>query len=266
MKNREMQVVWAAAGFYHGGIDGILGAKSTAAMNAALDKHAPDYKWRRSLTRNRVASVQACLNSLGYEAGAVDGLEGHNTREALNGLLYFLATGKKETVTREAVAKPASRADLPRQSEVRQYYGDPANMRSNLVTIELPFKLRIDYNLRQSTNRITVHKRCADSLKAALVEVHEHYGAEKMRELGIDRYAGAYNKRKMRGGSKWSMHAYGCAIDFYARPNGLRERCPRALFCSAEYKPFLDIMEKHGWLPAIRLWGADAMHFQAARL
>jgi len=82
----------------------------------------------------------------------------------------------------------------------------------------------------------------------------------------VDRFAGSYNPRKMRGGSQYSMHAYGCALDFYAAPNGLRMRCPDALFCGPQYKPFLDIMEKHGLLPAIRLWGADAMHFQMARL
>lgn len=86
------------------------------------------------------------------------------------------------------------------------------------------------------------------------------------RDPGIDRYAGAYTHRKMRGGSKWSMHAFGCAIDFYAEPNGLRTRCPQALFCGTDYKDFLDIMEAHEWLPAIRLWGADAMHFQRARI
>ncbi len=268
MKHREAQLVWAAAGFYTGGIDGVLGPQSQAAIKAIRAKHGDKYTFAqtRSKTRERVASVQACLNALGYEAGAVDGYEGHNTRNALDGLIYFLANGKQEVVERATIARPASGPKLPYQRDVRDFYGDPANMNGNLVIIELPFKLRIDWNLRQTTNKIRVHKKCAESLKAALIEVHAHYGADKMRALGIDRYAGAYNKRKMRGGSKWSMHAYGCAIDFYARPNGLRTRCPQALFCGPEYKPFLDIMEKHGWLPAIRLWGADAMHFQAARL
>jgi len=111
-----------------------------------------------------------------------------------------------------------------------------------------------------------VHEAVADRLLGALLAVRAEYGPEGMRELGLDRYAGAYNKRRMRGGSKWSMHAYGCAIDFYAAPNGLRTRCPKALFCGDEYKPFLDIMQSFDWLPAIRLWGADAMHFQVARI
>ncbi len=139
-------------------------------------------------------------------------------------------------------------------------------MPNRLTRVELPFKLRIDWNMRQSTNKITVHRDCAASLEAALIAVRAHYGDDEMARLGINRYAGAYNKRLIRGGTAWSMHAYGCAIDFYSKPNGLRTRCPEALFCGAEYQDFLDIMQDHEWLPAIRLWGADAMHFQRARI
>ncbi len=269
MENTDIQIVLAAAAFYKGGIDGVLGAKSNKAIADVRRKFGDQYTFRyssRAIQRERIAAVQACLNYLGREAGAVDGREGHNTRNALSSFLYFLVTGKEETVSRKPIAKPPSRSKIPRQKDVRAFYGDPNRMQANLTMIELPFKLRIDYNLRQSTNKITVHKKCAESLKAALIEVHTHYGIDEMKRLGIDRYAGAYNKRKMRGGRAWSMHAYGCAIDFYARPNGLRERCPKALFCGDAYKPFLDIMQKHGWLPAVRLWGADAMHFQAATL
>jgi hypothetical protein len=158
-------------------------------------------------------------------------------------------------------------SDIPRQREVRTFYGRPGpEIEAQLMYADLPFALRLDWELGQSVRRLRLHKKCAPAAVTALTAVRDHYGMAKMSELGIDRYAGGYNHRKMRGGKSWSMHAYGCAMDFYAAPNGLRTKCPDALFCKPEYKPFLDIMESHGWLPAIRLWGSDAMHFQMAKL
>lgn len=271
MKSTEMQITWAAAGFYAGGIDGKIGPKSRKAV--ARIEQSSDYSTRgMSEKRQLVAATQWCLNKLGFQAGAVDGYAGHNTRNALDALLYKLVNGKVEVVERHPTnmimtGSPSTVADIPKQSQVHAYYGDPrGRVPSLLVTIKLPFKLRIDWNLNQRTNKMTVHQAAAPSLEAAMIAVHKHYGEDEWRRLGMDRYAGGYNKRKMRGGSKWSMHAYGCAVDFYAAPNGLRTRCPDALFCGPEYRAFLDIMQEHQWLPAIRLWGADAMHFQRATL
>lgn len=157
--------------------------------------------------------------------------------------------------------------NLPRQAEVGSFYGTPGlAIVKQLVMAELPFSLRLDWDLTKTTKRAQLHKKCAPAFVAAMIEVFAHFGLPEIKRLGIDRFAGGYNHRQMRGGTSWSMHAYGCAVDFYAGPNGLKVRCPDALFCRPEYKPFLDIMESHGWLPAIRLWGADAMHFQMARL
>jgi len=274
MNKREAQTVWKKAGFYTGGIDGDIGPKSRMAMQEIRARHASDFTFkydRRIKTREMIACTQVCLNVLGFEAGAVDGLDGHNTREALSGFMYWLVNGEREVVSRTpSPQRPSANVDIPHQREVAGFYGDPARgeayMRSRLRTIQLPFKMRIDYNLSQRTSRMTVHEKCAPSLYDAMAKVHDEYGINEMRRLGIDRYAGGFNYRKMRGGSSWSMHAYGCAVDFYARPNGLRMKCPQALFCGREYRRFLDIMEAHNWLPAIRLWGADAMHFQQARI
>lgn len=157
--------------------------------------------------------------------------------------------------------------NLPRQSECAVFYGKPGpEIEARLVMADLSFNLRLDWDLTKMVSRVRLHQKCAPAFVAAITEVRAAYGAKAFSDLGIDRFAGAYTHRKMRGGTKWSMHAYGCAVDFYAAPNGLRVRCPDALFCKPEYKRFLDIMESHGWLPAIRLWGADAMHFQMARL
>lgn len=270
MDPRHIQMLMAATGDYEGGIDGILGVRSLTAFNQIEARHADAYTFDPKTTtdaRRRTAVAQACLNQLGFDAGAVDGWNGVNTTEALNAFLFKTTNGTDEQIDRTPAGNFNPPGNIPKQSQVESIYGTPGNqIRSRLKRIELPFKLRIDWNLRQRTNKITVHRDCADGLEAALIAVHAHYGAAEMERLGIDRYAGAYNHRKMRGGSKWSMHAYGCAIDFYAEPNGLRMACPEALFCRAEYKPFLDIMEQHEWLPALRLWGKDAMHFQRARL
>lgn len=274
MNKREAQTVWKKAGFYDGGIDGDIGPKSQKAMQEIRARHASDFTFKhdqRSTTREMIACAQACLNVLGFEAGVVDGRDGHNTREALSGFMYWLVNGEREVVSRVSVlTRPTASVDIPHQREVAKFYGDPnrgeAYMRSRLTTIQLPFRMRIDYNLNQRTSKMTVHEKCAPSLYDAMVKVHDEYGITEMKRLGIDRYAGGFNYRKMRGGSSWSMHAYGCAVDFFARPNGLRMKCPQALFCGPEYRRFLDIMEAHNWLPAIRLWGADAMHFQQATI
>lgn len=270
MEDRHLQMLLAATKDYTGGIDGQFGPLSTAAMEAVETRHAEAYSFDVHTTtehRRKTACAQACLNELGHEAGQIDGWFGVNTMEALNAFLFIVTNGREEVVERTPLSNITASSGIPHQNEVKAVYGDPATqIAGRLTQIKLPFKLRIDFNMRQSTNKISVHRDCAPSLEAALIAVHAHYGPSEMARLGIDRYAGAYNKRKMRGGSKWSMHAYGCAIDFYAAPNGLRMRCPQALFCGPEYKSFLDIMEQHEWLPAIRLWGADAMHFQRARV
>lgn len=270
MQDRHLQMLLAATGDYSGGIDGAFGPLSNAAMHAVELRDAAHYTFDPTSTtehRRMTACAQACLNELGYQAGAVDGWLGVNTTEALNAFLFVLTNGREEVVDRTPDADFNPPGDIPRQRDVARVYGDPeTQIPDRLTLIKLPFKLRIDYNLRTSTNKIRVHRDCAPQLEAALIAVRAHYGPDRMRELGIDRYAGAYYKRRMRGGSSWSMHAYGCAIDFFAEPNGLRMACPQALFCGAAYKPFLDIMEEHEWLPAVRLWGKDAMHFQRARL
>lgn len=264
MNVSDVQRLLAAAGFYAGGIDGDEGPKTRAAIDQALD--GLKRNWSRQ--RRRIAAAQVILTAAGFQPGVIDGYAGHNTREAFAAWSYKSIHGKREKIERVSQTGYAVEASsLPRQRNVGSFYGRPgAQIKARLVTVDLPYALRLDYNLRQSVSRVTLHQKCAPSFVAALVEVRDEYGAERMRSLGIDRYAGGYNHRQMRGGTKWSMHAYGCAVDFYAAPNGLRARCPQALFCGPDYKAFLDIMERHGWLPALRLWGADAMHFQQARL
>lgn len=268
-----VQRILAATTYYKGGLDGDMGPQTQAAIEIIERTQQRQYMYDAkawSWKRRAIAAAQAVLNVWKFEAGEVDGYAGHNTTNAYQAWEFKRFHNKRETVVRRKASTRYDKSRLPHQRDVKAYYGTPGKttgtVRQQLTIVKLPFKLHIDYNMQQTTNKITVHKKAASSLRKALIATEAHYGLDGMHTLGIDRYAGAYNPRKMRGGTKWSMHAYGCAIDFYAKPNGLRMRCPEALFCGPRYKAFLDIMEEHGWLPALRLWGADAMHFQRARL
>lgn len=264
MNTSNVQMLLATANVYSGGIDGVAGQNTLHAVDLVLAGVGSGW----SVDRRLVAAAQILLNDLGFEAGVVDGYAGHNTNNAFEQWLYQQVNGRRESVKRSQLQhQPKTTLDIPRQMDVAAFYGTPgAEITSQLTYVNLPFKLRLDWNLSEKITKLRVHRKCAPSLLAAMIEVHDLYGEERMAALGLDRYAGGHMHRKMRGGSKWSMHAYGCAVDFFAQPNGLRERCPKSLFCGDEYKPFLDIMENNGWLPAIRLWGADAMHFQMASL
>lgn len=257
----------ASVGYYKGQIEspGSDATWKAVAVTERNDRASVSPLW--SNRRRLVAAAQRVLNAQGYEAGAVDGYDGHNTREAYR-LWEAAADGKPERVARPKLKSRPQPTGIPRQRDCPKVYGDPARgqVASRLGWAEAPAPMRLDWNLSQTVTRLRVHELCAPSLTDALAAVVAHYGEEEWRRLGLDRYAGGYNHRRMRGGSKWSMHAYGCAIDIYAAPNGLRTRCPKALFCGSEYKPVLDIMEAHGWLNAGRLWGADLMHWQRATL
>lgn len=133
-----------------------------------------------------------------------------------------------------------------------------------ITSISAPFPLLNVYNGRVSS-KIKIHKKVASSLKSALQEIHDFYGGiEVLRELGLDRYGGAWVYRRIRGGSSPSSHAWGIAIDLCPSLNPLRGKDGDALFAEAQYTAFIDIMEKHGFYNLGKCKDYDYMHFQAA--
>ncbi|MCA1748660.1 MAG: M15 family metallopeptidase [Sphingomonadales bacterium] len=70
----------------------------------------------------------------------------------------------------------------------------------------------------------------------------------------------------MRGGSSWSMHSWGIAIDFDPANNQLRWGRDRARMAKPAYAPFLNAWESEGWISLGRERNFDWMHVQAARL
>jgi hypothetical protein len=141
-------------------------------------------------------------------------------------------------------------------------YGFPTKNPNYLTTIKLPFPLILSWDKNVSIDRMTCHKLVADKLLAIFNDLLAHYGKEKIHELGIDRYGGCYNFRKMRGGSDYSRHSWGIAIDLDPERNLLKETSKTARFARPEYKEMIDIFYKHGFESLGREKNYDWMHFQ----
>lgn len=267
----KTQRLLASKGLYTGAIDGVWGiATSTAIERLNWPKYtlaSTSGKLGFSGRRLWAAAAQVILTEQGYEPGKIDGYWGHNSQNAYMAWATKQVTGKPLVIDRTpAPSYQPKITAFPRQRDCATFYGTPgAEVADQLVWINT-YPMVIDWNTKQSISRIKVHKKCADSAEAVFAEVSKQYGADEIRKLGLHRFAGSYNHRRMRGGTAWSMHAYGCAIDFYAQPNGLTARCPQALFCRPEYKTFFDIWEAHGWTSLGRAIGRDWMHVQAASL
>jgi hypothetical protein len=142
-------------------------------------------------------------------------------------------------------------------------YGTPSITGAEyLVTLELPYPMRLAWDLDTKVNKMRVHKMVKDNFKGVFDDLLAHYGYEKLVELGIDLFGGCFAYRKMRGGSSWSKHSWGIAIDLDPVRNQLKETSRTARFARPEYKPMIDIFYKHGFIGLGPEKNYDWMHFE----
>ena len=139
-------------------------------------------------------------------------------------------------------------------SAMRDFYGAPGNV-ANLVNLDVA-GLGVKYE-GATVKTVRVHKRVATSLRAVLEEI-----AAGPHAWILGTYAGAYNFRSMRNGSRMSKHAWGVAIDFWPDYNGLNTPWP-----SVAKMPFgvMEAFAREGWISAGAFWSRDAMHFEATK-
>jgi len=142
-------------------------------------------------------------------------------------------------------------------------YGKPTiDGKEYLVTINLPYPMRIAWDLDEKVTKMRCHKLVADKFVAVFNDILIYYGYEKIVELGIDLFGGCFNFRKMRGGNDWSRHSWAVAIDLDPSRNLLKETSKTARFARPEYKPMIDIFYKHGFVSLGREKNYDWMHFE----
>jgi hypothetical protein len=125
--------------------------------------------------------------------------------------------------------------------------------------------MRIAWDIDTKVTRMRCHKDVADAFLSVFNELLAVYGYERIVELGIDLYGGCFNFRKMRGGSSWSKHAWGIAIDLDPARNKLKETSKTARFARPEYKQMIDIFYKHGFISLGKEKNYDWMHFEISK-
>jgi hypothetical protein len=226
--------------------------------------------------------VQTALNAKGYGPLKVDGNIGPATKAAIKkfqaannlmpdgiaGTKTRAALGLKPPVNRDAVLKKApksldSQKDWPRQQDVVEFFGTPANPRCTAGKVVPPVAM---YYGKQVVRSFACHELVEKPMQTIFDETVRHFGEAEFRRLRLDQFSGCFNPRKMRGGSSWSMHSWGIAVDLDQANNQLNWGRDKALFAKPEYIPFWNIVEGQGALSLGRARNFDWMHFQFARL
>ncbi len=210
---RVVQRALVAEGFNPGQIDGKTGSKTYGAVGQALQGRLADLPddwplW--SGHRKTVAYLQLLCRDRGIDVGAIDGYWGPQTEYAFDTLAYLLENEVLPPPWRDETPLDVNPNGWPRQDEVSLigFYG---HMGTNLVKLELPYPHRLSWNLRKNVSSFYCHAKVHDSAKRVLQGVLDHYGMDRIRELRLDRWGGCYNKRRMRGGTRWSMHSPGAS-------------------------------------------------------
>ncbi len=188
------------------------------------------------MTSDRIKAIQT---KLGFTGNDVDGFWGPESIQRVQKHLRSLMPAPN----------PWPFSD---ETSLRSFYG-AAGDESVLVNIKAPKGLLYE---GAQAKTVCCHAKVADSLSRILPVLCKDF------PVIAAQYAGCFNNRNMRGGSRPSLHARGAAVDFAPATNGNHTHWP-----SKADMPFevMELFAREGWLPAGAFWGRDAMHFQATR-
>ena len=226
--------------------------------------------------------IQSRLTSHGFPVGPIDGVIGDKTTAAIKAFQSrngILPSGKADEATVAALRStsagpvvrpigedqpaPTIKSVWPRQADVSAFYGAVG---TSQTSIAIPFDMWLAWDKSVRVRKMTLHTKVAASAERVLQAVAGLYSAQERKTIGLDLFGGSLNVRKMRGGSAWSMHSWGIAIDFDPERNQLKWGRDKARLAQSDAVPFFLEWEKEGWLSLGRARNFDWMHVQAARL
>jgi len=245
------------AHIYDGPIDGVL----NDAMGAAVVTLA-EIKNSWLLARKVVAYLQKIA---GLKGNDIDGHWGPQTEAAYTTMVY-----RKLYSVSEPTWRPEDRLVLDtwpsyanNEDAVNAFYGQPG---TNLKKLVPPYAHFLSWDPGKRVTGISCNTKVHDSLGRVLTKVLGIYGASVIERLRLDQFGGCFNKRLMRGGTRWSTHSWGIALDYDPNNNRLKWGADKASFSRPEYQPWWECWEEEGWVSLGRSKNFDWMHVQAARL
>jgi len=247
---------------YNGKVDGLMGPNTRKGL-AVLEDGSERGNW--SINRRIIAAIQVLADELDIPAKPIDGRWGPITEEAFNQLTRNISDNPSRPFIRAEDIEIANPNNWPQQytQEFEEFYGRPGE---KLAKISLPYTHNLSWKPYTAVNRFSCHQKVAESMEKVLVNVLDHYGLDQIKRLGLNKWGGCFNIRKIRGGSKMSMHSWGIASDYDPTRNKLKWHADKATFADPVYKEWWQFWEDEGWVSLGRQRNYDWMHVQAARL
>ncbi len=152
---------------------------------------------------------------------------------------------------------------------LNEFYGDPRGSNgeassvwqsANLAPWAPPYPMFYSDGKRSPLLHLRVHRKCLSTFDAAFKDALETLGHDYIVAHRLDISGGTFCYRLERGGSRLSVHSWGCAIDMDPAHNPFPHQWAdgRGMID----KRFAEILIKHGfdWRGASR--DIDPMHFQ----
>ncbi|WP_298981602.1 peptidoglycan-binding protein [uncultured Roseibium sp.] len=232
--------------------------------------------------------LQSRLTSHGFPCGEIDGDIGPKTNHALRRFQKarrLSVTSRADEATIAALRESSSkvsfevggfipdrnkddqddkrRGAFPRQRDVMSFYGAVG---TGQTRVEVPWDMVLAWDTDIPCRTITLHEKVAPSAERVFQKIRGLYSNNEIKAVGLNLFGGSLNVRRMRGGSRYSMHSWGIAIDFDPIRNQLSWKRPQARLSHDDAVPFWLAWEAEGWLSLGRAKNFDWMHVQAARL
>lgn len=225
----------------------------------------------------KIDEVQLALSQLNLYTGKIDGIQGDYTTAAIisfqrmNGLptsgkysdkldeLLFPDDEPNRTDTEDSSFKFGAPHDDTQS--LRNFYGQEG---TNIVVVTLPYKMRAAWDMNQIITRASVNRKCQAQFLDVWERTLNHYGIDGIHDLELDITGGTFNNRTIRGGSRPSTHAFGCAWDINPAKNPYKGKWRNSQLSKPEYEPFRLYVKENGGIFLGEVEDFDSMHIQFA--